>query len=331
MTCFLNVGSTGDKVRQVQDALRRLGLYSRTVDGSYGPYTKEAVIAFQKRKGLVVDGCVGDQTWSALGLGGGSVMPEGCFLAIGSTGDRVKKVQEALRALGFYTAMVDGEFGPYTKTAVTNFQKSRNLYADGCVGTQTWDALGLSSGATPIPIPTPTSIVYVESSWLDEDQDTNYTCGPTSVAMAMTALGIDPGVTGKYDNEAHMASEMGTTTRGTGHPQIIAGVMKEAAQQGLAVKVTEMTFAQIGGWEGLGKTIVNPKMAVVAHGNTAGWRRYYIGTYGHYVFVVKVDMTKKLIYIADPARQATLVYPFAEFKVGLDLVSQPSFIVIEKA
>ena len=36
------------------------------VDGDFGVKTKAAVMAFQKAKGLVVDGIVGTKTWSKL-------------------------------------------------------------------------------------------------------------------------------------------------------------------------------------------------------------------------------------------------------------------------
>jgi peptidoglycan hydrolase-like protein with peptidoglycan-binding domain len=36
------------------------------VEGNFGPATKAAVQAFQKKKGLKVDGIVGPNTWAAL-------------------------------------------------------------------------------------------------------------------------------------------------------------------------------------------------------------------------------------------------------------------------
>jgi len=53
---------TGEDVKEVQ---RRVAV---AADGIYGPATKDAVIRFQRSKGLTADGVVGAQTWAALGL-----------------------------------------------------------------------------------------------------------------------------------------------------------------------------------------------------------------------------------------------------------------------
>lgn len=50
----------------VQGALVNLGYWWVATDGHYGPQTAEAVREFQSDYGLVVDGVVGPQTWTAL-------------------------------------------------------------------------------------------------------------------------------------------------------------------------------------------------------------------------------------------------------------------------
>jgi peptidoglycan hydrolase-like protein with peptidoglycan-binding domain len=55
-----------DAVRTLQRRLRRLGDQPGPIDGLYGPLTKGAVIRFQQRHGLAVDGIVGRQTRHSL-------------------------------------------------------------------------------------------------------------------------------------------------------------------------------------------------------------------------------------------------------------------------
>ena len=64
----LKEGSRGNDVKTVQDKLRRWGYYSGSVDGIYGPKTKEAVKYFQRKNGLTADGIVGKKTFEALGM-----------------------------------------------------------------------------------------------------------------------------------------------------------------------------------------------------------------------------------------------------------------------
>jgi putative chitinase len=65
----------------------------------------------------------------------------------GSTGDEVIHLQSKLKTLGFDPGTIDGDFGPKTTTAVKAFQTSKSLTADGVVGQQTLDALGLTVAA----------------------------------------------------------------------------------------------------------------------------------------------------------------------------------------
>ena len=64
----LRQGSKGGEVQEVQRRLKQWGYYSGAVDGIFGAGTKQAVIAFQKKNGLVADGIVGKDTFKALGM-----------------------------------------------------------------------------------------------------------------------------------------------------------------------------------------------------------------------------------------------------------------------
>lgn len=58
-------GSSGSSVKEAQCWLNKFN-YGLVVDGQFGTATDSAVRAFQKSKGLEVDGVVGPKTWNAL-------------------------------------------------------------------------------------------------------------------------------------------------------------------------------------------------------------------------------------------------------------------------
>lgn len=82
-------------------------------------------------------------------------------LRSGSAGEAVTRLQTRLKELGYYTDAVDGQFGPGTRTAVTEFQRQNGLGADGIVGTETStllysDAAKVAITPEPTEVPTPT-------------------------------------------------------------------------------------------------------------------------------------------------------------------------------
>jgi peptidoglycan hydrolase-like protein with peptidoglycan-binding domain len=136
----LKMGDKGKEVLHLQDLL---GI---AMDGDFGPGTKAAVAAFQKKGGLYSDGIVGGQTWSAL-LASNEKKPGGkkatadkagrsrAPLRLGDRGEDVAFLQTQLGIAA------DGDFGPNSREAVMKFQKKKGLTADGVVGRKTWDAL----------------------------------------------------------------------------------------------------------------------------------------------------------------------------------------------
>ncbi len=62
-------------------------------------------------------------------------------LELGMTGDDVKILQEKLKRLGFYKAVITGSFGLSTEVGVRSFQRSVGLEETGIVDQPTWSAL----------------------------------------------------------------------------------------------------------------------------------------------------------------------------------------------
>lgn len=70
----------------------------------------------------------------------------------GSAGVYVLVLQDALNALGYTGAGLDGYYGNGTRNAVASFQRAQGLSQDGIAGCQTWDSvtsLAAGIGRTP--------------------------------------------------------------------------------------------------------------------------------------------------------------------------------------
>src|SRR6266567_2068580 len=65
---MLRLNSSGPQVRALQQALQAAGFNPGSIDGSFGPGTEAAVLAFQRSTGIAADGVVGPNTATALGL-----------------------------------------------------------------------------------------------------------------------------------------------------------------------------------------------------------------------------------------------------------------------
>jgi peptidoglycan hydrolase-like protein with peptidoglycan-binding domain len=63
---LVRTGSKGSSVVNVQKELKAAGISPGPIDGDFGPKTKKAVMAYQRKHHLEVDGIVGAKTWHAL-------------------------------------------------------------------------------------------------------------------------------------------------------------------------------------------------------------------------------------------------------------------------
>jgi peptidoglycan hydrolase-like protein with peptidoglycan-binding domain len=133
----LRPGASGEAVRELQQALKGLGYHPGTVDGHFGARTESAVKAFQKARGIPVDGIVGDVTWVNIDEADMSDPT----IRRGSTDNPVRRAQKRLTLAGYDTGGVDGVFGAGTEAAVRRLQQDGGLTVDGIVGPDTWDAI----------------------------------------------------------------------------------------------------------------------------------------------------------------------------------------------
>lgn len=67
---------------------------------------------------------------------------------MGSRGEEVRRIQQKLTSLGYFSSAIDGIYGTRTQSAVRSFQRDRGLAVDGIAGPKTLAALGLSSSSS---------------------------------------------------------------------------------------------------------------------------------------------------------------------------------------
>lgn len=79
---------------------------------------------------------------------GDKISSEMTLSKLGSQGEEVRRIQNKLKSLGFYSGSVDGIYGTNTQSAVKSFQKSVGLTADGVAGPTTLLYLGLTSSGS---------------------------------------------------------------------------------------------------------------------------------------------------------------------------------------
>ena len=146
---ILSLGSKGTKVLSLQKHLQQLKYFKGNLNSYFGPLTRDAVIRFQKDKGLTVDGIVGPKTQQAIDKAIEKPKPDKfevgfCAdgkcpnLRSGDKGNYVKYLQTRLWHWGYFTSNRNGIFNSETVKAVKRFQRDKRLFSDGVVGPQTW-------------------------------------------------------------------------------------------------------------------------------------------------------------------------------------------------
>lgn len=153
----VQLGDRGLAVAELQRRLVAAG-FAADIDARLGPDSEEVLEAYQRSRGLDVDGVCGLQTWTALLTDQPEVdavdspvkhevrPPDSHpstreVLKKGSKGRDVVDLQRRLIGVGLQPGEDDGLFGPKTLREVQTYQASRSLAVDGIVGVHTWNAL----------------------------------------------------------------------------------------------------------------------------------------------------------------------------------------------
>lgn len=136
------LGHVGPEVEDVQRRLEDLGIACPGDPGVFDAATRDAVRAFQQRRGLTADGLVGDDTWRAL-VGASFRLGDRMLYVTRPVlhGDDVQDLQRRLNRLGFDAGHDDGLYGPQTFEAVREFQLNVGVNVDGIAGPTTIDLL----------------------------------------------------------------------------------------------------------------------------------------------------------------------------------------------
>ncbi|MBB5174503.1 peptidoglycan-binding protein [Texcoconibacillus texcoconensis] len=174
----LSQGDQGEKVKQLQRALKEVAYYLHNKDGIFGPKTKKAVERYQRDHGLKIDGLAGEETLGHL-LGQRTTISvqssesetindpstvyhptdrrnaspsnhlqtnetsnqKSHLTEMGDEGKNVRSTQETLQEVGLYNGKIDGIFGPKTKKAIKSFQNLADITVTSEVDSTTYEQL----------------------------------------------------------------------------------------------------------------------------------------------------------------------------------------------
>jgi len=149
----LRRGDRGPSVVEIRTSLSALGLLDNPDENLttgrqvaldfFDDDLDHGVRAFQQRRGLLVDGIVGEATYRALREASYRLGARTLAHQFGAPmyGDDVATLQSRLQDLGFYTALVDGYFGLQTHNGLMSYQREYGLAPDGICGPDTLRSL----------------------------------------------------------------------------------------------------------------------------------------------------------------------------------------------
>ena len=184
----MKLNDKGEAVKELQARLAILGYYTGAISGTYSSATEKAVKKFQTEHHLYVDGKAGKKTLTLLNTLTATPAPtpyvDDTVIIItlptvaptptpitaanvivmqnGTRGLAVKRLQERLMELGYYTCSADAVYDADDIAAVREFQRKNGLKIDGIAGLETQLRLYSDAAlpATKAALPTATPLVW---------------------------------------------------------------------------------------------------------------------------------------------------------------------------
>jgi len=146
----LRSGFSGQAVKNLQTRLKELGYFTGSIGGNYLTLTTDAVKKYQKAMGLPQDGIatpeLQEMIFGAQSVPAPTTAPtappppsSGNYTVIrpNEAGDHVKTLQTRLKALGYFSGSIGGNYLSITTNAVKAFQKKMGLKQDGIATVET--------------------------------------------------------------------------------------------------------------------------------------------------------------------------------------------------
>jgi murein DD-endopeptidase MepM/ murein hydrolase activator NlpD len=145
------MGESGPEVTRMQQAIVARGFTIKGgIDGSFGSATQVALKSLQKVAGFAPTGKLDAKTAKFLGLVDVAPLSKSNFPTVGSSGDAVWSLQQALINSGVQVkGGADGKFGLATSIALGKFQAMKGLSVTKSVDESTAIALGLLAAPAP--------------------------------------------------------------------------------------------------------------------------------------------------------------------------------------
>jgi hypothetical protein len=239
----------------------------------------------------------------------------GIWLKKGTTDKtRTKEFQHDCNVKGISKAAIggllaeDGNFGDVTEKVAKYLQKLLKILQDGIVGPVTCDLFNkYNTTATP----TTASGGWTRIYYTRDSQDTNYTCGPSSLKMALSVYGLI------YSEETLKVLVDAKPGVGTEIPNIINAVNN----LGKGLKAWNETFKS---WETLEGYLKKgcPVILRVASWLTPGGE--------HYVLLCGINQSEGKVELGDPSNGGFRATTTADLLNRIKQVSVASVIVISK-